>query len=67
MPGGPDQVSFHTECWDYPEPIVPPVIAGPQKEEPANEKTRAPEGPKAVGRQGGTLHDEPPKGSSGEQ
>ncbi len=57
MPGGPDQVSFHTECWDYPEPIVPPVIAGLQQEEPANEKTPAPEGPKVVNRQEGTLRD----------
>ncbi len=57
MPGGPDQVSFHTECWDYPEPIVPPVIAGPQEEEPADKKVRAPEGPKAVGREEGTLRD----------
>ncbi len=57
MPGGPDRVSFHTECWDYPEPIVPPVIAGPQEEEPVDKKIRAPEGPKAVGGKEGTLRD----------
>ncbi len=49
MPGGPDQVSLHTECWDYPEPIVPPVIAGRQEEGPADENTQAPEEPKAAG------------------
>ncbi len=30
MPGGPDQVAFHTECWDHPEPIEPPGSRGPQ-------------------------------------
>ncbi len=57
MPGGPDQVSFHTECWDYPEPIVPPVIAGHQEEGPADENIQAPEEPKAAGGSGKTLRE----------
>ncbi len=57
MPGGPDQVSFHTECWEYPEPIVPPVIAGHQEEGSVDEKTQAPEEPRAAGRRGETLHE----------
>ncbi len=45
MPGGPDQVAFHTECWDYPEPIISPVITGQQEERPTDEKTQTPEEP----------------------
>ena len=57
MPGGPDQVFFHTECWDYPEPIVPPVIAGRQEEGPADENTPAPEAPKAASESKMTLRE----------
>ena len=52
-----DPVSFHTECWDYPEPIVPPVIVGHQEEGPADEKIRAPEGPTGSQQKGRALHD----------
>ncbi len=57
MPGGPDQVFFHTECWDYPEPIVPPVIAGRQKKGPVAENTPAPEAPGAAGESQMTLRE----------
>ncbi len=57
MPGGPDQVFFHTECWDYPEPIVPPVIAGHQKKGPADENTPAPEEPEAASESRMTLRE----------
>ncbi len=57
MPGGPDQVFFHTECWDYPEPIAPPVIAGHQKKGPTAENTPAPEAPGAAGESQMTLRE----------
>ncbi len=53
MPGGPNQVAFHTECWDYPEPIIP----GHQEERPADEKTQAPEEPNAASGSGETLRE----------
>ncbi len=43
MPGGPDLVTFHNECWDHPELIVPPMIVGQHKERPAKVKTHTPE------------------------
>ncbi len=49
MPGGPDLVAFHTECWDYPELIVPPMVA--------DEKTQTPKEPKADSGSEGTLRD----------
>ncbi len=57
MPEGPDQVFFHTECWDYLEPIVPPVLAGRQKKGPAAENTPAPEAPGAAGESQMTLRE----------
>ncbi len=57
MPGGPDQVSFHTGCWDFPEPIVPPIIAGSPKDEPADRKLRIPERTQAGDRKERTLRD----------
>ncbi len=57
MPGGPHQVAFHTECWDHPEPIEPPVIAGHREERPADEETQAPEEPKADSGSEETLRD----------
>ncbi len=47
MPGGPDLVAFHNECWDYPEPIIPPMVAGQREEGPAEERAQAPEEPRA--------------------
>ncbi len=55
MPG--DQVSFHTECWNFPEPIVPPIIAGSRKDEPADRKLRIPERTQAGDRKERTLRD----------
>ncbi len=57
MRGGPDPVAFHTECWNYSEPIVPPMVAGQQKERPADEETQTPEEPKADSRSERTLRD----------
>ena len=57
MPGGPDQVFFHTECWDYLEPIVPPVIVCRQPTGPANENTSAPKEPGAAGESQSTLRE----------
>ncbi len=57
MPGGPDLVTFHSECWDHPEPIVPPVIADRRKEGPAKEKTHALEEPRADSGSEGTLRE----------
>ncbi len=54
MPGGKELVTFQNEDWDYPEPIVPPVIAGCQKERPAKE-TKASEGPRPDSGSEGTL------------
>ena len=47
MPGGPDLVAFQTECWDYPEPIVPLIVTGQQEERPADEKTQTTKEPNA--------------------
>ena len=57
MPGGPDLVAFHTECWDYPEPIIPPMVAGQQEERPADEETQTPKESKADSGSEGTLRD----------
>ena len=57
MPGGPEPVTFHNECWDYPEPIVPRVLAGPPKKEPAKRKTPASEEPKTDSGSEGTLQE----------
>ncbi len=37
MPGGKEPITFRSESWDYPEHIVPPVIAGHRRGEPAEE------------------------------
>ncbi len=37
MPGGEEPITFRSESWDYPEPIVPPVLATRRKEKPADE------------------------------
>ncbi len=39
MPGGKEPVTFWSESWDYPEPIVPPVLAARMKAE-ASVKSR---------------------------
>ncbi len=57
MPGGPDLVTFHNECWDFPEPIVPPMVAGQQEERPAEERTQAREEPRADSGSEGTLQE----------
>ncbi len=57
MPGGPDPVTFHSECWDHPEPIVPPVIVGQWKERPAKATTNAPEELKSSSGSEGTLQE----------
>ncbi len=57
MPGGPEPVTFHNKCWDHPEPIVPPVLAGQRKERPAGVKTNASEGPKSDSGSEGTLQE----------
>ncbi len=57
MPGGPDLVAFHTECWDYSEPIIPPMVAGQQEERPADEETQTPKESKADSGSEGTLRD----------
>ncbi len=57
MPGGPDLVTFHYECWDYPEPIVPPMVAGQREERPMEERTQAPEGSRTDSGCEGTLRD----------
>ncbi len=57
MPGGPDLVAFHTECWDYPELIVPLMVAGPQKERPAEKESQTPEEPKVDSGSGETLRE----------
>ncbi len=57
MPGGPEPVAFHSECWDYPELIVPPVLAGSRKERPVKVKTSASEKPKSDSGSGGTLQE----------
>ncbi len=53
MPGGPEPVAFHSECWDYPELIVPPVLAGSRKERPVKVKTSASEEPNRIVEVGG--------------
>ncbi len=57
MPGGPEPVTFHSECWDYPEPIIPPVLMGPRKERLAKVKTNASEEPKSDSGSEGTLQE----------
>ncbi len=47
MPGRPEPVTFHSECWHHPEPIVPSVLTGPRKERPTKVKTNASEEPKS--------------------
>ncbi len=37
LPGGEEPVTFRSESWDYPEPIVPPMLAARRKERPAEE------------------------------
>ncbi len=34
MPGGKKHVTFLDESWDYPEPIIPPVVAATRGKEP---------------------------------
>ena len=57
MPGGPEPVTFHSECWDQPEPIVHPVIAGQRKEGPAEVKSHASEELKTDSGSEGTLQE----------
>ncbi len=57
MPGGPNLVTFHNDCWDHPEPIVSPVVAGQRKERPAKVKTHTPEEPKTDSGSEGTLQE----------
>ncbi len=57
MPGGPETVTFHSECWDHPEPIVPLSIAGQQKEGPAKVKTNTAEEAKTDSGSEGTLQE----------
>ncbi len=47
MPGGPNLVAFQTECWNYPEPIVPLMVAGQQEEKSVDEKTQPTKEPNA--------------------
>ncbi len=56
MPGGKELVTFRDEDWDYPKPIVPPVIAGCRKERPTGE-TKALEGPRPDSGSEGTLRE----------
>ncbi len=42
----PDQPAPN-ECWDYPESIVPPMVAGQWEEGPVEERALAPEEPRA--------------------
>ena len=57
MPGGLEPVTFHTECWDCLEPIVPPMLACQPKEKPAEMKSPAPEEPKVDSGSEGTLQE----------
>ncbi len=37
MPGGTKPITFRSESWVYPEPIIPPVLAGFRNDRPAQE------------------------------
>ncbi len=56
MPGGKEPVIFRDEDWDYPESIVPTVIAGCWKGRSA-EETKASEGPRPDSASEGTLRE----------
>ncbi len=56
MPGGTEPITFWSESWDYPEPIVPPVLTGRREERPV-EETKATVGSRPDSGSEGTLRE----------